>query len=465
MNIKFLKIIEFKNNLVIFNRMVKKTIEETYKKLSQREHVLLRSGMYIGDIKQTLEEMWVMECGGTKMIKKMVEYTPGFLKIVDEVLTNSLDHSTRDSTVSMIKVDYSQETGEISVWNNGTGVPVVVHKEHNLYVPELIFGHLLSGSNYDDKQQRVGAGLNGLGVKLANIFSKRFIVETLDSDVGLKFVQEYSDNMLSKSKPKVTKNSGKSYTKITFLPDYSRFGMKKLDNDTTFLINKRVYDCIACTNVSVQIYLNGEKLKGKGLVDYGNYFFKKEDDKPSVKMYYDQISQKNGNNELIWEYIVVPWDHFEQVSFVNGNSTFLGGKHVDHVMYQIINKLKTLLETKKKLKDVKPAIIKDKMFLFLRATVINPQFSSQSKEQLTTQVKDFGCKIEVSDKFIDKLWKSSIIDEIVEYCKVKESLDLGKKTDGKKVEKILGIPKLEDALWAGTKKSNECFEKVSKSQK
>lgn len=429
--------------------MTKKTIEETYKKLSQREHVLHRPNMYIGEIKKTLEELWVFE--NDKMTKRMVEYSPAFLKIFDEVLTNALDHSNRDTTVDKIRVDYDITTGEISVLNNGSGVPVVVHKEHDLYVPELIFGHLLSGSNYDDSQQRIGAGVNGLGVKLGNIYSKRFIVETIDSETGLKFIQEFSENMEKRSKPKVTKASGKSYTKITFLPDYARFHMSGLENDTTLLINKRVYDCIACTNKTVNVFLNGERLRGKGLVDYSNYFFEKD----KVKSYYDSFTQRVGKNDLVWEWIVVPSDHFEQVSFVNGNSTYQGGKHVDHVVYQITSKIKTLLETKKKLKDVKPAIIKERFFLFLRSTIINPQFSSQTKEMLTTQVKDFGCRVEVSDKFIDKLWKSPIVEDIIEFCKMKETMDLAKTTDGKKKNKIY-VPKLEDALWAGTAKSDQC---------
>ncbi len=432
-----------------------RTIEETYKKLSQREHILHRPNMYIGDTKKTLEEMWVFKKDTGKMEKKMVEYTPAFLKIFDEVLTNALDHSNRDPTVSTIKVDYNKETGEIIVFNNGTGIPVVMHKEHNIYVPELIFGHLLSGSNYNDSQKRIGAGVNGLGSKLSAVFSKSFIVETLDSENGLRFVQEFSDNMEKKSKPKVTKNSGKSFTKITFIPDYKKFHMNGLEKDTIALIDRRVYDCIACTNKNVSVFLNGEKIKGKGLVDYANYFFNTQKDGDLVKMYYDSFIQKIGKNELIWEFIVVPNDQYTQISFVNGNSTYQGGKHVDHIIYQITAKLKTLLESKKKLKDVKPAMIKERLFLFLRATVVNPQFSSQTKEQLTTQSKDFGCKIEVSDKFIDKLWKSSIIEEIVQTYKLKESMDLAKKTDGSKKNKVY-IPKLEDALWAGTSRSSEC---------
>ena len=430
----------------------KKTIEETYKKLTQREHCLHRPNMYIGDVKKTVEEMWVYDSEKSRMVKRMVEYSPGFLKIFDEVLTNALDHSNRDPTLDKIKLDYNIETGEICITNTGSGIPVVEHKEHKLYVPEIVFGHLLSSSNYNDNEKRIGAGVNGLGVKLVSIYSTKFVVETLDSERGLKFVQEYSNNMETKSKPKITKNSGKSYTKITFIPDYKRFSMKGLEQDTIGLINKRLYDCIACTNKNVNIILNGEKLKGKGLGDYVKYFF---GDTETNKCYAESLVQKVGDIEFVWEYIIIPWERFEHVSFVNGNSTYQGGKHVDHVVYQITNKLKGLLETKRKLKDVKPAVIREKLFMFLRATVVNPQFSSQTKEFLTTQVKDFGCKVELSDKFIEKLWKSQIVDEIVEFCKIKESIDLARTTDGKKKNKIV-IPKLEDALWAGTAKSDMC---------
>lgn len=430
----------------------KKTIEETYKKVSQREHVLLRANMYIGSPSKHVEELWTIDNGSeARMSKAMVDYSPGFLKIFDEVLTNALDHSNRDETVDKIKLDYNTKSGEIVVYNNGKGIPVVKHKDHGIYVPELIFGHLLSSSNYDDTEKRTGAGVNGLGVKLANIYSKSFVIETIDSDNGLKYVQEFTNNMKDKSEPKITKNSGKSYTKISFTPDYSKFGMKSLEKDTVLLLNKRIFDCIACTSPRVNVYLNGEKIKGKGLIDYIKYFFEEND----AKRFYDIHTIKNDGLLFVWEYSIIPWERFEHVSFVNGNSTYQGGKHVDHIMNQIVSKLKVLLETKKKLKDIKPSTIKERMFLFLRATVVNPQFSSQTKEYLTTQSKDFGCKIEVSDKFIDKLWKSSIIEELIEYCKLKESLDLAKSTDGKKKSKIY-IPKLEDALWAGTAKSDLC---------
>lgn len=434
-----------------------KTLEETYKKLTQREHILQRPGMYIGSVKKQLEELWVANDSdpkNIKMEKKMIEYSPGFMKIFDEILTNATDHSARDKNVTFIKVDYDITTGEISVLNNGNGIPIELHKEHNMYIPELIFGNFLSGSNYDDSSTRTGAGTNGIGSKASNVYSKRFVIETVDSNSKKKFVQEFSNNMTERTQPKITSNSSKSYTKITFIPDYPRFEMNNLEPDTVLLMRKRVIDCIACTNENVQIYLNGEKLRGKGLTDYTKYFF--EDEKIISESHIEKVKTKGGEFvEYTWEYAIVPYHTYEQVSFVNGNSTNNGGKHVDYILYQIINKLKKILEDKKKLKELKPNFIKDKLFLFLRATVANPSFNSQTKEQLTTQSKDFGCNVTVSDQFINKIYKSSITEEIVEFCKLKESTSLSKITDGKKTSRVF-IPKLEDALWAGTAKSNQC---------
>jgi DNA topoisomerase-2 len=438
--------------------MSKKTIEEKYQKLTQREHVILRSGMYIGQIKKHMGELWVPKGDENKMEKTMVEYSPGFMKIFDEVLTNATDHSFRTTLkvpVKQIKIEYSQETGEISVWNDGDGVPVELHAEHNIYVPELIFGHLLSGSNYDDSTARTGAGTNGIGSKTTNIFSKKFTVETIDSNTKKKFVQEHSENMTQKTKAKITSNSGKSYTKISFVPDYEKFEMNGLEDDTILLIKKRAIDTIACTNNNIQVFLNGEKLKGKGLVDYTKFFF--EESKVFSESFQERIKSKGSTEftEYIWEYAIVPYSQYEQMSFVNGNATIQGGKHVDYIMYQIVNKLKVMIETKKKLKELKPNFIKDKLFLFLRATVANPTFNSQTKEQLTTISKDFGCSVTVSDKFIEKLYKSSITEEIVDFCKAKENVALAKTTDGKKTNKVY-IPKLDDAIWAGTAKSDQC---------
>ncbi len=160
--------------------MEKKTVEEIYQKKSQLEHILLRPDTYVGNIEKTEACLWVLGNDGKKFEQKDIVFVPGLYKIFDEILVNAADNYQRDRTMNTLKVEINQEKNLISVWNNGKGIPVQIHKEHNIYVPELIFGHLLTGSNYDDNEKKVVGGRNGYGAKLTNIFSKKFTVEVAD---------------------------------------------------------------------------------------------------------------------------------------------------------------------------------------------------------------------------------------------------------------------------------------------
>jgi DNA topoisomerase-2 len=425
--------------------VVKKSIEEIYQKKTQREHVLLRSGVYIGEVNNINEELWVLE--NQKMIKKITKFSPGFLKIFDEILSNATDHAGKDTTCDTIRVNYNSESGEICVFNNGNGIPIVLHKEHQIYIPQLALGTLLSGSNFDDSSNRTTIGMNGMGATLTNIFSKKFIVETLDQERNLKYYQEYSDNMNVIGEPIITKVSKKEkgYTRVTFIPDFPRFKLTNLNKNIRELIDKRVIDALNSTTAT--IYLNDIKLKQKNFLDYIKLYFK--DPPPKI---YHEIDPKSG-----WEYAIVHAETHSQVSFVNGHNTTGGGSHVNYILNGIISKLKVIIETKKKVKDLKPSYIKDKIFIFVKCTVFNPSFNSQSKETLTTNYKDFGKIPQVSDAFIEKLYKSPIVQEIVDLCKFKENAALNKTTDGRKVNRIYIEKKdFEDAIWAGTAKGNQC---------
>jgi len=157
------------------------SIEKMYQKKTQLEHILLRPDTYVGAIVKTNAMLWILEEGKEKFTHKDIEYVPGLYKIFDEILVNAADNYQRGKNMDTLKVTIDEERGSISVWNNGTGIPVQIHKEYDIYVPELIFGHLLTSSNYDDTQKKVTGGRNGYGAKLTNIFSKKFVVETADS--------------------------------------------------------------------------------------------------------------------------------------------------------------------------------------------------------------------------------------------------------------------------------------------
>jgi DNA topoisomerase-2 len=419
---------------------------EKYDKKTQREHILIRPDTYIGDIEPTNEVMYIFNIELNKIVKENITYTPGFIKIFDEALINARDASVNDSTCDTIKVEYNIEEGYISVFNNGdVGIPVEEHPIHKQLVPSMIFGELLTSSNYNDKEERTTGGRNGIGSKAINIFSTNFIVEICDAKRGKHFIQEWMNNMLESSEPTVSKlpSKTKSSVKITFYPDFNRFGIKDLNNDHLKLFHKRTIDIAGSSHNKLKVYFNDTKIN---INNFKSYIELYSDD----TLYYDEnarwnigvIYNNSGNSDII--------------SFVNGINTFRGGTHCSHV---IDNITKTLINDymKKKDKDLKitHTLLKDNLIFFINSIIINPAFSSQTKDTLTTKVDKFGSKYEASDIFLKKLSKCGILEHAIELAKLKESSSL-KKTDGKKQIKLTGIPKLEDANKAGTKESYKC---------
>ena len=226
-----------------------------YQKKTPREHVLLRPDTYIGDVEETTEELWISDDDGIK--KEKITYVPGFLKTFDELLVNARDASVNDKTCNTLKIDYDIEKGCISIWNNGQdGIPVEEHPEHKTLVPTMIFGELLTSSNYDDSKKRTVGGRNGYGAKLTNIYSTKFILETVDKKRKLKYTQVFENNMDIKREPEIIKYNDKPYTKITFTPDYQRFNCEELSDDLCALIKKRTYDMVACSAGKIKVSYN-----------------------------------------------------------------------------------------------------------------------------------------------------------------------------------------------------------------
>jgi len=417
-----------------------KTIEETYKKKNPIQHVLDIPDMYVGNIKADKRSMWVLE--NNKIVIKEIEFISGLYKTFDELIVNARDQTVKDNSCNIIKVVINKEDGYLSVWNNGLGIPVKIHKEYKEYVPDFLFGDLRSSGNYDQVGKIVG-GKNGYGAKLANIFSKKFIVDNADGKK--QFLQTYTNNMQNKTKPKITKTK-KSYTKITYYPDFKRFGLKGFNDDIILLFTKRIYDIAACTNKDVKVYLNNNLIKIDTFEDF-------------IKLHYKKIEDKN----LIYEEINDRWkigvvfdkeNGFRQISFVNGINTFNGGTHVNHILDQIIKQIAVYVNDKYKL-SIKPSQVKDNITIFVDAVIEDPTFESQTKEILTTKYLNFGSTCEVSIAFMKKIYNSGLIDEVVSYAQYKEETLL-KKTDGKKVTTLKGLEKLDDAKWAGTRRAKEC---------
>jgi len=427
-------------------------IENKYKKHELRSHIYSRPAMYIGTIEPNTIETYIVD-NTNKIIKKQITYIPGLFKIFDEALVNAIDHSVRTREdkseksiiVKNIKVSINKATGIIEVFNDGNGIEVVKHGEYDIYIPEMIFGELLTSSNYNDDEIRTIGGVNGLGIKLANIFSKEFTIETIDHIRKKIYKQTFRENLTIKEEPEIKSCLKKPYTKISFLPDYEKFGLKEMTDDIYDLFKRRVYDVSASTDVSVNVYLNDDKIPVKDFEKYADLFL---DTRTIQPRFYEKPNDR-------WEVVVAfnPNGSFEHMSFVNGINTIRGGKHLEYILNVITKKLVDMTLLKKK-KTIKPQYIRDNLFIFVKSIIENPSFDSQSKETLTTQITKFGSKCELSEKFYEKLYKSGIIENALSANEITEQKKLTK-TDGKKINKII-VSKLDDANQAGTKDSSKC---------
>ena len=314
-------------------------------------------------------------------------------------------------------------------------------------MPQQIFGNLLTGSNFDDNEAKTTGGRNGYGAKLANIFSREFVVETADKSRGLKYKQTFRDNMSARANPIIEKYNGTDFTSITFYPDLHRFKMNVMDADIVALLSKRVYD-IAATNSGagskVNVFLNGARIEARSFEQYiGNCVGLEQ---PCA---FERINDR-------WEVGVSVSDGtFQQISFVNSIATIKGGTHVNYITDQITTRLMGVVKKKNKGQEVKAGAIKNHIAVFVNALVVNPAFDSQTKENLTTKMSSFGSTCVLPEKFLKSIEKSDIIDHVLNWAKFKQTAEL-KKKGGSKKSKLIGITKLDDANYAGTNKSREC---------
>lgn len=407
-----------------------KTIENKYRRLSETEHVLARPGMYIGSIKPHTEDIYLFDEHNRRFNNNEVTYNPGFLKIFDEIVSNSVDEHKRNSNLNQIKVDIDISSGRITIWDNG-GIPVEIHKEYNEWIPEMIFSNLKTGSNFDDTEDRTVVGTNGVGSTLTNIFSKEFKVTTCDGKQ--LFTQTFSNNLSSRTEP-IIKPAKKRFTEISYIPDYSKFGMLNIDEISIKLIEKRLYDIAACNN-NIKLFLNEKQIIFSTFKEYAELY--------TDYVFYEQSAR--------WKICI---GHsktgFRAISFVNSVETKDGGTHVNNITHQIVQYLREKIKKKHRV-DVKPADLKQHLFLFIDCTIINPAFSSQTKEKLITESKDYGSSHELSERILKQIFSSEIIQSVLDWVERKNAADeraklrkLNNNIDKSKVLKLIDAKKSGD---------------------
>lgn len=419
--------------------------------MDQVEHVLMRPENYIGAIVNTSADFYYASIDGGENINitlKEGTINFGLHRIFVEILSNAIDNVFRSSKggtpSTKIKVNIDKESGEITVWNDGETILVEKDEKSGLYYPELAFGKLLTGSNFNDKESRMTSGRNGLGSTACNIFSSKFQVKTYDLVSKKQYIQTWTDNMSKKSAPKITEPKEQpGYTEITFLPDYKRFGVEKLSDDMMGLFLKNVIDCSMITGVGV--YWNGKKIPMKSLKDYALMYDKDGDKKEMILLEsekFEAVFAPNSSSGNVWK----------PVSFVNGVETYQGGIHVDTVteafLRPVLDKLNSSLKKNNAQLTLKD--IKGHFRLFLNCKLVNPTFTSQEKVKLASP----NITVEVEEKNIKAILKWDVIDKIKSLVEAKDLVEL------KKVEKkTKGFKKIEGfqpANLAGGKKSLEC---------
>jgi DNA topoisomerase-2 len=415
--------------------MAKKSIESKYQKLTDTEHVLLRPSMYIGSVAIHTGEQYLYD--GEKVTIEEVHYNPGFIKIFDEIVSNSVDEHRRNPKLNEIRVTINLDSNGITVWDNG-GIPVEKHPVHKEWIPEMIFSNLKAGSNFDDSEQRTVAGTNGVGSTLTNIFSKSFSISTCDGTN--RFEQTFTNNMSKRTTARVTP-AKRGFTEISFFPDLERFKMKKIDEKSFQILFKRCLDLVACNNkltLKLTRIKDGEKkdfvLKFKSFDEY-------------IKLYAEEYFFEETKN---WKIGFAKSENgFQNVSFVNSVHTKDGGTHVEYITNQLIAQLREMIKKKHRV-EVKPSDIRNHLYVFIDSTIINSFFSSQTKEKLITEVKDFGTRHEVTDKLAKLVFKSEIIQSVLDWVEKKalaqERAELRKLNSNLDKTKI---PKLIDAQRKG----------------
>jgi DNA topoisomerase-2 len=381
-------------------------------------------------------------CEGGKIVEHTCETIPALHTIFDEILVNASDNAQATPPTTRIWVEVSVEG--IRVTNNGRHIPVKPHPTEKCCIPSLLFGHLLTSEHYNDAKQRTSGGLNGLGAKLANIYSSSFTVTCHDPNEHLLFTQTWTNNMQQTHPPHMKKKKKHPWTtSVSFLPDEKVFGAW-FGEVNVALFRKRVWDIAAFLGKGVQVYWNQERIR-INRTQYRQLY--------PVQQVHVLISSPN----LEFALAASNDDAYHQVSFVNGLCTRLGGTHVEALTQQVLTHAQSILRKRNKhsMSKLTKQAIRSQLFVFVQANVVNPHFSSQTKEELTSP----GSEATISyDDVLRGLRKTGVLQRLETWLKEKERSQLERKLSGsKKKKRLLGIPKCTDAQKAGTKQSKDTY--------
>lgn len=378
---------------------------DNFKLLSDAEHIRKRFSMYGGS--QVVQE----ETAFVNAEFKKVNIVGGLLKIINEIIDNSVDEHvrTKGEYANRIDVDIDSD-GTVTVSDNGRGIPAVEINtpDGKEYQMVAAFTRARAGSNFDD-ENRESIGMNGVGSMITFVTSTLFDAKSADGNLEVHLVGEHGQVKRVKTKETVRKG-----TTVKFRPDYEFFGMQNIDQAHVNMIEERVRSlALAFDNIKFRFNKKSIKLK------FQDYFG--ESDVFNTEKAVFGIAKSDGA--------------FQSHSLVNGLSV-KGGTHIDYFIGEVISNLREVLKRRKKV-DITPARLKQHLRVH---AIINGfpalKFDSQTKERVTNSTAE--CREAIGEfdasKIVNKLMKNDdLINEICAYTKLQE--DLAAKKDLSKLEK------------------------------
>jgi len=414
--------------------------DQNIKILNDREHCLLRPGMYIGSTKPEKQFFWIPTDAG-KLKREEISYIQGEYKLFCEVLDNALDEHIRGFG-NQIDITYSQKTGYITIRDYGRGIPIDMHKEAKVPIPQVVFTQLKSGSNFDDSD-RVTVGMNGVGASLATIFSEKLMVQIWRD--GKAYSQSFSKNMEKISEPLVEKDkTTKTGTLVKFKPDQNIFSIQI----PTILFHKRCLELsFMYPKLSLNLTIESDTDDCFGCNDTTAYEGKTWES--FIKMFDAPYSIYEDNKAQIKMAIVhnTHTEQFEHYSNVNGADTFRGGTHIDALRDLFCEDIKTKIKKDAKLEVTNGDVAKN--MILVNFQVWNaPQFEGQNKEKFVNDKNEVkkvyddifsSRRLTIMDGECPNI-RTATIDFVLLKNEKKELLDL-KKTqkniDKKKIAKLI----------------------------
>ena len=401
--------------------------ENVIEQLTDTEHILRRSGMYLGATVPTKYTTFILDKSTDKFVYQEVEFVPGFLKILNEIIDNSVDEFVRTNGkfANCISVDIDPTTSLVKITDNGRGIPLKEVPGTGKSGLEVSLTSLRAGSNFNDEDGRKSLGMNGMGSVITVCFSKIFKATVYDGKMHGELVCK--DNLSSHTCTIEKCKTKKTGTSIEFTPDLERFGMEAIDEIHTELIRQRLM-FLSFIYPEIKFSFNGSLVKFKTAKTFMSYFadsFVVEEDHGAPKRY------------LIG---VIPneFDEFCHESYINGAHCVLGGNHIDYIHSELVGRIKEKLS--RKYPSIKPGDIKSRLAYIINfREFINPTFNSQTKENFTSNANEIKAFLKDVDwdAFAERICRcKEIIEPITEAFRIKEELQ-----KQKTLEKIGQVPK------------------------